>query len=109
MAKQYKKILKKIKPKVKTVSKKPEKSGKDYLLLSILSFTIIVMCIGWMHFSNTNRALYVTLIISLFTTYIRRHAKLSELQDIWAERIGYVAMGFAVVLFAFVIYEQYFM
>ena len=77
--------------------------------MAILSFTIIVMCIGWMHFSNTNRALYVTLVISLSTTFIRRHANLSEIQDVWAERIGFVSMGFAVVLFAFVIYEQYFM
>ena len=109
MARQYKKILKKIAPKKKaaTTEKKPEKVGKDYVLLAIMTFTIMVMIFGWGNFDNYNRALYVLLSASLAITYAKRHAKLNEVQEMWLDRVGYVTMGVAIILFAAVVYMQY--
>ena len=70
MARQYKKILKKIQPKDKTKKpkEKPEKIGKDYVLIIVLVITILFMAIGWPYFSNINRGLYVALTASLLST-----------------------------------------
>lgn len=110
MARQYKKILKKIQPKDKTKKpkEKPEKIGKDYVLIVVLVITILFMAIGWSYFSNINRGLYVALTASLLATYIRRHVKLTERQDYWVEKASQVAMGVAIVLFGIVAYQQYF-
>ena len=109
MARQYKKILKKIQPKDKNTKpkEKPEKIGKDYILIIVLSITIVFMMLGWSYFSNLNRGLYVALTLSLATTYIRRHVKLTEKQDYWCEKASQVSMGAAIILFAFVAYYQY--
>lgn len=110
MARQSKKILKKIQPKDKTnkPKEKPEKIGKDYVLIVVLVITILFMGIGWSYFSNINRGLYVALTASLLSTYIRRHAKLTEKQDYWVEKASQVSMGVAIVLFGIVAYQQYF-
>ena len=111
MARQSKKIAKKIKPvkKVESENKKPEKKvGKDYLLVIVLALTIVFLIVGWSNFTSANRGLYLALLISLSTTYARRHYKFTDTQDLWLERTGMVAMGAAIVLFAFVIYQQYF-
>lgn len=113
MARQSKKIAKKIQPKkkVETENKQPtkekEKVGKDYLLTGVLALTIVFLLIGWTNFTATNRALYIALLISLSSTYARRHYNFSEKQDLWIERAGMVAMGAAIALFAFVVYQQY--
>lgn len=111
MARQSKKIAKKIQPKKKAESenKKPEKKvGKDYLLIFVLALTIVFLIFGWSNFTATNRGLYIALLVSLSTTYARRHYNFNETQDLWLERAGMVAMGCAIVLFAFVVYQQYF-
>ena len=108
MARQYKKILKKIKPKDKKTVEKPEKVGKDYILIVITAVTATFMLVGWEYFNNLNRALYVALTASLVTTYIRRHAKLTDEQSIWVERASRFSMGAAVILFGVVAYYQYF-
>ena len=110
MARQSKKIAKKIQPKKKTESEnKPvkEKVGKDYLLIFVLSLTIVFLLVGW---SNTalNRGLYIALLVSLSTTYARRHYNFSEVQDMWLERTGLAAMFLSIVFFALVVYNQYF-
>ena len=109
MARQTKKIAKRIKPKKtsEAESKKPEKVGKDYLLIIVLALTIVFMIAGWGYFSAANRGLYVALFVSLATTYVRRHYNLSEVQDVWAQRAGVVAMGIAIVLFAYIVWQQY--
>ena len=84
-----------------------EKVGKDYVLLAIMTFTIMVMIFGWGNFDNYNRALYVLLSASLAITYAKRHAKLNEVQEMWLDRVGYVTMGVAIILFAAVVYMQY--
>lgn len=112
MARQSKKIAKKIQPKKKTESenKKPvkEKVGKDYLLIAVLALTIVFLIFGWSNFTAINRGLYIALLVSLSTTYARRHYNFTETQDLWIERTGMVAMGCAIVLFVFIIYQQYF-
>ena len=112
MARQSKKIAKKLQPKKKVESenKQPvkEKVGKDYLLISVLALTIVFLIVGWQNFTFTNRALYIALLVSLSSTYARRHYNFTETQDLWIERAGVIAMGAAIVLFAFVVYQQYF-
>ena len=108
MASLHRKLLKKLKPKPKKPEKPPEKVGKDYLLIVILSLTIIFMVLGWSSFDNTNRALYVALIISLSSTYARRHWCKNETQETRFERISFVSMIAAIVLFVMEIYGKFF-
>ena len=112
MARQTKKIAKRIQPKKKTTTetenKKPEKVGKDYLLIIVLALTIVFLLVGWEHFTAVNRGLYLALLVSLSSTYARRHYTFTETQDLWIERAGFAAMGIAIVLFAFIVYQQYF-
>ncbi len=109
MARQYKKILKKLQPKTKSPSEQapPEKPGKDYLLTIILALTVIFLIIGWSSFTAINRGLYITLIIALGSTYARRHYKFNATQDTIIEKVGYAAMGLAIVLFVAEIYFRF--
>lgn len=106
MAKQYRKLQKKIYPQVKKPAPKP-KVGKDYFLLGIIVFTAFILLIGWRSFDSMNIALYFLLLLSLGITYARRHAKLTEKQDIFLERAGLAATGMAVALFLIVFYHQF--
>ena len=112
MARQSKKIAKKIQPKKKAESenKTPVKKevGKDYLLVGVLALTIVFLIFGWSNFTAWNRGLYIALLVSLSSTYARRHYTFTPTQDLWIERAGMVAMGCAIVLFAFIVYQQYF-
>ena len=108
MARLSKKIAKRIKPKKsEPENKKPAKTGKDYLLIVVLALTIVFLIVGWSHFTAANRGLYLALLVSLSTTYARRHYNLTDEQDIWAQRAGVASMGVAIVLFAYVVYQQY--
>lgn len=109
MARQSKKIAKRIQPKkkVEPENKKPEKTGRDYLLIIVLALTIVFLLVGWSHFTLANRGLYLALLVSLSTTYARRHYNLTDVQDMWAQRAGVASMGIAIVLFAYVVYQQY--
>lgn len=111
MARQSKKIAKKIQPKKKSAaeSKPPkEKVGKDYLLIIVLSLTLVFLLVGWPNFTPADRGLYIALLVSLSTTYARRHYNFTDVQDLWLERAGYAAMIMAIVLFALVVYQRYF-
>ena len=91
-----------------TKPKQKENVGKDYMLVGVIIFTTVVMLIGWSTFTNMNRAMYVCLIASLSLTYVKRHYNLSEIQESWVDRTSLMAMGFAVALFALVMYNQIF-
>ena len=110
MARQSKKIAKKIQPKKKAEpeNKKPEKVGKDYLLVIVLSLTLVFLIFGWENFTALNRGLYLALLASLSTTYARRHYNFTEVQDMWLERVGYASMILAIIFFGLVVYNQYF-
>jgi len=90
------------KPRVK------EKVGKDYLLIAVIAFTLMITITAWSTLTNLNRALYTLLLVSLSLTYIRRHANLTEQQETWVDRGSIVSMGFALAVFAVVMYYQIF-
>ena len=111
MARQSKKIAKKIQPKKKAEpeNKPPEKKvGKDYLLVIVLALTIVFLLVGWSNFTAANRGLYLALLVSLSSTYARRHYNFTPTQDLWIERAGYASMTIALALFGLVVYQQYF-
>jgi len=108
MANQYKKLQQKIYKKDDDKKDKfKEKVGSDYLLIGVLIFTIVVTMVGWMQFDNWNRCMYVLLIVSLGLTYVRRHAKLSETQAVFAERASLVSIGFAIAMFVIVLLHNF--
>ncbi|MBQ9441683.1 MAG: hypothetical protein IJU55_01540 [Selenomonadaceae bacterium] len=109
MARQYKKILKKVQVKEKKSEppKKKEKSWFDYLLPAFLALTAVVLFLGWESFTNLNRALYIFLTLTLGITYVRKNYNLDATQDKWAERAGYASMAVATVLFGIHFYVQY--
>lgn len=110
MARQSKKIAKKIKPKksAEPENKKPAKVGRDYLLIIVMALTFVFLIVGWQSFTWMDRGLYLALAVSLSTTYARRHYNFTDTQDLWLERAGIVSMGAALVFFAFVVYYRYF-
>lgn len=106
MAKQYKKLQKKLYPnEPKEAPRKPP--GKDYLLLAVLAFTIVVTAFGWTTFDNWNRAMYAFLCASLTLTYVQRHAKLSEGQFLVVSRVSLAAIGLAIAMFVITVYERF--
>ena len=110
MARQYKKILKKIHPKKKKwqTETPKEKVGRDYLLIAVMAITILFLIVGWANFTIVNKILYVALTIALSTTYARRHYDFTEKQDFWVVRAGYVAMGIATAAFLVNVYQTFF-
>lgn len=109
MANQYKKLQKKLYEKNKPDDKKKEpKIGKDYPILILIALTAVVCVVGWANFDNMNRTMYILLTASLILTYVRRHAKLTEVQAVFVERASAISIGFAIALFFIVLYFQIF-
>ena len=110
MARQYKKILKKIHPKKKKWQEEQpkQKVGRDYLLLIVMGITIMFLIVGWANFTAVNRVLYIALTLALSTTYARRHYDFDAKQDLYVERFGYAAMAVATVAFVVNVYQTYF-
>lgn len=109
MANQYKKLQKKLYDKKKPDDKKKEpKIGKDYPILILIVLTVVVSILGWANFDNMNRAMYILLAVSLTLTYVRRHAKLTEVQAVFVERASAISIGLAIALFFIVLYYQIF-
>ena len=108
MAKQYKKLQNKIHPKTKEAPAPKEKIGKDYFLLVMIGFTLIILALGWSHLDSMNKVMYVLLTISLSLTYARRHANLTDSQRIYVDRASFASIGLAAALFLLIAYQQYF-
>lgn len=109
MANQYKKLQKKLYSQNNKQDKKPQpKVGKDYPILILIAFTLVVCVIGWQQLDFMNRSMYILLGISLILTYVRRHAKLSEARQVLVERASVVTLAIAVVFFFVVLYYQFF-
>ena len=113
MARIQKKIKKNIQAQNKSqeVSKPKEKKklvGKDYVLIAVISFTLMVTIAAWENLTALNRALYVMLLTSLSLTYVRRQFNLSDKMEQWIDKASIAAMGFALALFAVVMYYQIF-
>lgn len=108
MAKQYKKLKQRIHAKEKKETPREAPPGRDYLLLGIIIFTLVVLAIGWQHLDGMNLSMYILLLISLSLTYVRRHFQLTEKQQVLAERVGNASIGIAVALFLVICYQQFF-
>ena len=106
MAKQYKKLRQKVHPKQPPAPPK-EKVGKDYLLIVVIAFTLAVLILGWGYLDSMNRVMYILLVLSLSLTYIKRHAKLTETQQLITDRASMVSIGLAVAMFLIVLVQQF--
>lgn len=107
MSKQYKKLQQKLHPKETSNKKKEKPLGKDYVLLAVIGFILVVTAFGWEMMNNMSRAMYILLGISMTCTYLRRQARLSESQALFAERTGMITLGFALALFLVTLYYQF--
>ena len=98
MAKQYRKLQNKIyqKPEKKQPT---EKIGKDYVLMAVTIFTLLITAAGWTSLDNLSRVMYTLLSVSLMLTYAKRHATLDEKKATLVERASLATMGLAVILF----------
>lgn len=106
MAKQYRKLQKNLYKKPE--QKKPmEKIGKDYVLMAVTVFTVLVTFAGWTSLDNVSRAMYSLLSVSLILTYAKRHAKLDEQKQTLVERGSLITMALAVVLFFVSLYVHF--
>lgn len=107
MAKQYKKMQKKIYPKAPTENKVEKPIGKDYLLMGIFSFTLIVTIVGWDNLDAVNRAMYLLLSLSLGLTYAVRHASVSDTVKKYLSAASTGSIGLAVALFLINLYYTF--
>lgn len=107
MSKQYKKLQQKLHPKEKKAAPKEKPVGKDYLLLAVIAFIIVMTAFGWEYMNNISRAMYILLGISMSCNYVQRHAKISEEKMVYVARVGLVTIGIAVALFLVSLYYQF--
>ncbi|MBQ7496492.1 MAG: hypothetical protein IJU00_01445 [Selenomonas sp.] len=107
MSKQYKKLQQKLHPKEKKTAPKEKPVGKDYLLLAVIAFIIVMTAFGWDYMNNISRAMYILLGISMSCNYVQRHAKISEEKMVYVARVGLVTIGIAVALFLVSLYYQF--
>ena len=107
MSKQYKKLQQKLHPKEKKTAPKEKPVGKDYLLLAVIAFIIVMTAFGWEYMNNISRAMYILLGISMSCNYVQRHAKISEEKMVYVSRVGLVTIGIAIALFLVSLYYQF--
>ena len=80
MAKMLKKLQQKVTPAEKPKPVRPP--GKDYMLLILMAFTVMVTLAAWEELDSLTLTMYILLTASLGLTYTRRQAveRLSEFQ-----------------------------
>ena len=108
MSKQYKKLQQKLHPKEKKNAPKEKPVGKDYVLLAVIAFILVVTLTGWEYMNNLSRAMYILLGISMTCNYLQRHAKWGEQAMVIISRVGLATIGVAVALFLVSLYYQFF-
>ena len=106
MARQYKKIQRKIAP-PKEPAAKPEKPSRDLFLIIMICFTFFVLMIGWQNFDILSRVMYGMLTLSLVLTYSHKHSHFSEKVTKWMDRVSFLSIAIAVALFLIVCYYNY--
>ncbi|MCI7056059.1 hypothetical protein HF878_04560 [Selenomonas bovis] len=99
MSRQYRKLQEKLYQKPSEKKPAEKKIGRDYVLMAVTVFTVLVTAAGWMQLDNVSRGMYSLLSVSLILTYARRHANLSEKAAVLVERGSLVTMVLAVLLF----------
>ena len=72
MAKMLKKLQQKVTPAEKPKPVRPP--GKDYMLLILMAFTVMVVLAAWEELDSLTLTMYVLLTASLGLTYVRRQA-----------------------------------
>ncbi len=107
MAKMLKKLQQKITPTEKPKAARPP--GKDYMLLTLIAFTVVVIIAAWEELDPLTLTMYILLTLSLGLTYTRRQAieRLSEFQMMIVTRASFVTIGMAGALFLFDAYRRY--
>ena len=108
MAKMLKKLQQKITPAEKPKAAPPP--GKDYLLLILMAFTVMVVIAAWENLDTLTLTMYILLTLSLGLTYTRRHAveRLTETQMMIVTRASFVTIGMAGALFLIDAYRRFF-
>ena len=108
MAKMLKKLQQKIAPPEKPKAAPPP--GKDYLLLILMAFTVMVVIAAWENLDTLTLTMYILLTLSLGLTYTRRHAveRLTETQMMIVTRASFVTIGMAGALFLIDAYRRFF-
>ena len=108
MAKMLKKLQQKITPPEPPKAVRPP--GKDYLLLFLMAFSIMVIIAAWENLDILTLTMYILLTLSLGLTYARRHAveRLSETQMMIVSRASFVTIGMAGALFLIDAYRRFF-
>ena len=108
MAKMLKKLQQKITPQEKSKPVRPP--GKDYILLILMAFTVMVVIAAWEELDSLTLTMYILLTLSLGLTYTRRHAmnRLSEFQMMLVTRASFVTIGMAGALFLIDAYRRFF-
>ena len=107
MAKMLKKLQQKVTPTEKPKAVRPP--GKDYMLLTLMAFTVVVIIAAWEELDPLTLTMYILLTLSLGLTYTRRQAieRLSEFQMMIVTRASFVTIGIAGALFLFDAYRRY--
>lgn len=108
MAKMLKKLQQKVTPAEKPKPARPP--GKDYMLLILMAFTVMVVLAAWEELDSLTLTMYILLTASLGLTYTRRQAaeRLSEFQMMIVTRASFVTIGMAGALFLFDAYRRFF-
>ena len=108
MAKMLKKLQQKMTPAEKPKPVRPP--GKDYMLLILMAFTVMVVLAAWEELDSLTLTMYILLTASLGLTYTRRQAaeRLSEFQMMIVTRASFVTIGMAGALFLFDAYRRFF-
>ena len=107
MAKQYRKIKRKLTPKQNEPAPAPKNKGKDWLLVSVIAFTAIVLVFGWPKFQMMDRAMYILLGLALVLTYVHKHVDLDENAMKWVDRVSLTSIAAAVCLFIGICYRMF--
>ena len=106
MAKQYRKLQRNLYKKPE--QKRPtEKIGKDYVLMAVTVFTLLITVAGWTSLDTLSRVMYTLLSVSLMLTYAKRHAQLDDQKQTIVERASLATMGLAVILFFVSLYFHF--
>lgn len=114
MARQLKKIQRRVMNRRAAIEKKSaslsrvrEPAGKDYFLIFMIAFTVIVLIVGHNTLDVMGIIMYCLMIAALATTYAKRHYPMTDNVYRWVERVSFVCVGSAIGLFCFQLYNEF--
>jgi len=108
MARQYKRIQRKISPNLKkTGSNFKPKQSRDLMLIILICLTLVVLLMAWHNLDNLGISMYISLIISMLIVYANRHGDFNEKEHLWLSRLSLVSIVICLGLFAATTYFQF--